>query len=131
MTAGVVKFATGIGISDRTLVGAAGKPLFKLENLGPAMNVNHVYASKLMSGQSVVSISGYVNRESCDYAMERLEEFVFEGADRIVFDCSDVRNLPQWWFVDKIRDRFLGNVESGQILVRCHSTQESLKAEPA
>ena len=95
------------------------------------MNVNHVYASKLTSGQSVVSISGYVNREACDYAFEQLEEFLFADIRSIVFDCSDVRNLPHWWFVDKIRDRFLGNVESGQIVVRCHSTQESLKAEPA
>ncbi len=95
------------------------------------MNINHVYASKLVSGQSVISISGYVDREACDYAIERLKEFLYEDARQIVFDCSDVRNLPHWWFVDKVKDMFPSSVERGQITVRCHTTQESLKALPA
>jgi len=95
------------------------------------MNVNHVYASKLQSGQSVVCISGYVDREACDYAIAQLKELLAEDAERIVFDCSDVRNLPQWWFVDKVSDLFPAKVESGQVRVRCHKTQETLKSLPA
>lgn len=94
------------------------------------MNVNHVYAGKLLSGQSIVSISGYVDREACDYAIEKLKEFLIEDAKRIVFDCSDVRNLPQWWFAGKVKELFPLSVDNGQITIRCHETQESLKAQP-
>jgi len=118
-------------MNERAVVSATQILVFVIEKVELSMNVNHVYAGNLLSGQSIVSISGYVDRETCDYAIEKLEELLTEDAERIVFDCSDVRNLPQWWFADKVKELYPLSIESGQITVRLHEIQESLKPQPA
>lgn len=75
------------------------------------MDVNHVYAGVLVTGESIVRVEGYVDREACDYALASVGEFVADGVTSIILDCSGVRNLPQAWFDDQIRDLYLEHVD--------------------
>ncbi len=94
-----------------------------------SISTGQVYAGTLISGESVVNIAGDVDREICEFAFERLEEFLSQGVKRIVFDCSNVLNLPPWWFDDQVRARRLTPDQFSRITFRRRHQQESIKAD--
>lgn len=96
---------------------------------GHSISTGQVYAGTLVSGESVVNIAGDVDREICEFAFERLEEFLSQGVKRIVFDCSNVLNLPPWWFDDQVRQRTFTTEQYSRITFRRRHRQESIKAD--
>jgi len=93
------------------------------------MSMGQVYAGKLVSGKSVIKIEGDVDRGICEFAFKRLEEFLNQGIEQIIFDCSEVLNLPQWWFDNEVNERGLTADQIGRVKFLQAAPQDSLKSE--
>ena len=64
-----------------------------------------LYQGVLITGEPILCISGSVNEDDCQWAIESLDDLISDGKRQIVFDCSGIERYVKNWFAKKIQNR--------------------------
>jgi len=100
---------------------------YQSEYFNASMSNNCLYQGVLITGESVLCISGTVNEEDCSWAIQSLDDLIADGKRKIVFDYSGVEKFVKGWFSKKIQQRVAAF--EGDLKIRIRDFSKKLDIE--